>query len=116
MAKAIISRYATASLKSTYAKHGHDEPDGTGCYLLWGDYTDGYTTLDGKSVIDITDNSCKMIFGVCYVGPDGEYEEFDRATFTLVREGDKWLIDDIEEDRYSSSFMENPQGYRHMSA
>jgi len=114
--KAIIARYATADLKSTYARYGHDEPDGTGCYLLWGDYTDGYTTLVSKSVTGITENSCQMTFGVCYNGPGGEYEEFDRATFTLVCEDGKWLIDDIEEDRYNASFTENPQAYRHMNS
>ncbi len=113
---AIIAKYGTANLKSTYAKHGHDEPDGTGCYLLWGDYSDGYTTIDCKSVTDVTENSCKMVFGVCYNGPGGEYEEFEKATFTLIREGDRWLIDDIEEDRFNSSFVEDPQTYRQMNA
>ena len=57
-----------------------------------------------------------MVFGVCYNGPGGEYEEFEKATFTLIREGDRWLIDDIEEDRFNSSFVEDPQTYRDMNA
>ena len=114
--KAIISKYATSSLKRTFARYGNDEPDGTGCYLLWGEYSDGYTTIVGKSVTGVTENSCSMTFGVYYNGPGGEYEEFEEATFTLVREGNKWLIEDIDEDQYDSSFMENPRAYRHMNA
>ena len=110
---AIISKYATTSLKSTYAKYSKfDYSDGTGCYLLHGEYSDGYTTLIGKSVDYNSDTSYDVIYGVCYNGPGGEFDEFDRATFTLVLENGKWLIDDIEEDRFNSSFMENPQGYR----
>lgn len=113
---AIISKYATASLKSTFAKHGHDLPDGTGCYLLRGDFTDGYTTISGESVGNVTDSSCRMVFNLYYNGPGGEHDEFDRATFYLVREGGKWLIEDIEQNSLDSSFMENPRSYRHMNA
>lgn len=115
-ANAVIQRYATASLKSTFAKYGHDLPDGTGCYLLMGDFSDGYTTLSGESVEDVTDDSCKLVFGLYYNGPDGEHDRYDSATFYMVREGGKWLIEDIVQDSFGSWFTEDPSSYRHMNA
>ena len=110
-AKVIISRYGTARLKSTYAKYGSSSGI-EACYLLKVDYTDGYMTIKGKSVNRINDNSCQMNYKTYYNGPEN-VEDYGTATFSLVRENGTWLIDDIEEDGYNASFMEDPKAYRH---
>lgn len=110
-AKAIISRYGTDRLKSTYAKFGSSTKI-EACYLLKVDYTDGYMTIKGKSVNRIDNKSCQMFFKTYYNGPE-IVEDYGTATFSLVREDGTWLIDDIEEDGYNISFMKDPKAYRH---
>lgn len=111
-AKVIISRYGTARLKSTYAKFGSSSGI-EACYLLKVDYTDGYMTIKGKSVNRINDNSCQLIYKTYYNGPEDVVEDYGTATLTMVRENGTWLIDDIEEDGYNTSFMKDPKAYRH---
>lgn len=107
----MINTYGSQRLKDTYAKYGHDTGY-EGCYLLEVDYSDGDMSIRGQSVTGITDNSCHMNFKTLYNGPDGT-EDYGIATFSMVLKDNQWLIDDIEEDGYGDSFVENPYAYRH---
>ena len=116
--KGLISKYGSERFRSTYNKYakgykkrneyGYEEY--YGLYLLEVIYSDGYMTLKGNSVSDLTDNTATLHFTTYYNGPEG-VERYGTATFNLVIEGNQWAIDDIKMSDYKSSFMDNPQSY-----
>ena len=116
--KGLISRFGSDRLKSTYNKYakgykkrneyGYDEY--YGLYLLEVIFSDGYMTIKGNSVTDLTDNTGTLHFTTYYNGPEG-VERYGTATFNIILERNQWRIDDIKMSDYKSSFMSNPQNY-----
>lgn len=114
---AIVSKYASPRFKSTYAKYGkYSASDNTECYLLRENI--GYHALRGLSVTNITQNSCQLNFKTTYHETDDPTEGVTDAgitKITLIREDGNWLIDDIEESGYKTSFMKDPKSYRQVA-
>ena len=107
----MVAIYGSQRFKDTYAKYGHDTME-DGCYLLQVDYSDGEMSIKGNSVTNITDNSCELNFVTYYNGPE-IVEKYGTAKFSLILDNNKWVIDDIKEDGYKASFMNDPKSYRH---
>ncbi len=108
----MLITYGTTSIANAYKK-ACNSVVGYSCFLLQTDCTEGYTTIKGEAVTDVTSSSCKMKFTRYYNGPDERSEVDGHATFFLTLDNGKWVIRDIEENGYPKSFMQDPNPFVH---